>query len=119
MNIVNAELLARERGIEIVEQTNPKKGDFSTLIKAFTDAIINPILNRFQGGSGIGLGIQLGDKGNAKTFLDEHPDVAREIEAKIYAALGISQKSVKPIEGRQDPALQAVEPAPAVEGKAA
>jgi D-3-phosphoglycerate dehydrogenase len=39
VNIVNAELLARERGIEIVEQSNPKKGDFSTLIKAdvFTD----------------------------------------------------------------------------------
>jgi D-3-phosphoglycerate dehydrogenase / 2-oxoglutarate reductase len=34
VNIVNAELLARERGIEIVEQTNPRKGDFSTLIKA-------------------------------------------------------------------------------------
>lgn len=34
VNIVNAELLARERGIEIVEQTNPKKGDFGTLIKA-------------------------------------------------------------------------------------
>jgi D-3-phosphoglycerate dehydrogenase len=34
VNIVNAELLARERGIEIVEQTNPKKGDFSTLIRA-------------------------------------------------------------------------------------
>jgi D-3-phosphoglycerate dehydrogenase len=34
VNIVNAELLARERGIEIVEQNNPKKGDFSTLIKA-------------------------------------------------------------------------------------
>ena len=43
---------------------------FSTLIKAFTDAIINPLLNRFQGGSGIGLGIQLGDSGNPKTFLD-------------------------------------------------
>jgi large conductance mechanosensitive channel len=43
---------------------------FSTLIKAFTDAIINPLLNRAQGGGGIGLGIQLGDKGNAKTFLD-------------------------------------------------
>ncbi len=43
---------------------------FSTLIKAFTDSIITPILNRFQGGSGIGLGIQLGDKGNQKTFLD-------------------------------------------------
>jgi D-3-phosphoglycerate dehydrogenase len=34
VNIVNAEVLARERGIEIVEQTNPRKGDFSTLIKA-------------------------------------------------------------------------------------
>ena len=34
MNIVNAELLARERGIDIVEQTNPRKGDFGTLIKA-------------------------------------------------------------------------------------
>jgi len=33
VNIVNAELLARERGIEIVEQTNPKKGDFSTLLR--------------------------------------------------------------------------------------
>ncbi|HLN28922.1 MAG TPA: phosphoglycerate dehydrogenase [Gemmataceae bacterium] len=34
VNIVNAELLARERGIDIVEQTNPRKGDFGTLIKA-------------------------------------------------------------------------------------
>jgi D-3-phosphoglycerate dehydrogenase len=34
VNIVNAELLARERGIEISEQTNAKKGDFGTLIKA-------------------------------------------------------------------------------------
>ena len=34
VNIVNAELLARERGIEIVEQTSPQKGDFSTLIRA-------------------------------------------------------------------------------------
>jgi D-3-phosphoglycerate dehydrogenase len=34
VNIVNAELLARERGIDIVEQLSPKKGDFSTLIRA-------------------------------------------------------------------------------------
>src|SRR6516162_3993006 len=34
VNIVNAELLARERGIEIVEQSSPRKGDFSTLIRA-------------------------------------------------------------------------------------
>ena len=33
VNIVNAELLARERGIEISEQLRPKKGDFSTLIQ--------------------------------------------------------------------------------------
>src|SRR5262245_4169645 len=34
VNVVNAELLARERGIDIVEQTSPRKGDFSTLIRA-------------------------------------------------------------------------------------
>ncbi len=34
VNIVNAELIARERGIEIVEQISPRKGDFSTLIRA-------------------------------------------------------------------------------------
>jgi D-3-phosphoglycerate dehydrogenase / 2-oxoglutarate reductase len=37
VNIVNAELLARERGIEIVEQSNPRKGDFSTLLR--TDVV--------------------------------------------------------------------------------
>jgi D-3-phosphoglycerate dehydrogenase len=34
VNIVNAELLARERGIELVEQKSSEKGDFSTLIRA-------------------------------------------------------------------------------------
>jgi D-3-phosphoglycerate dehydrogenase len=34
VNVVNAELLARERGIDLVEQLSPKKGDFGTLIKA-------------------------------------------------------------------------------------
>lgn len=33
VNIVNAELLARERGIEVVESSNPKKGDFGTLMQ--------------------------------------------------------------------------------------
>ena len=32
VNLVNAELLARERGIEIAESYNPKKGDFATLV---------------------------------------------------------------------------------------
>src|SRR5450432_4512594 len=56
---------------------------FSTLIKAFTDSIVNPIINRFQGGSGIGLGIQLGDKGNVKTFID----IGAFISAAIYFAV--------------------------------
>ncbi|MBM3993647.1 MAG: phosphoglycerate dehydrogenase [Planctomycetes bacterium] len=34
VNIVNAEMIARERGIDITEQSVPKKGDFSTLIQA-------------------------------------------------------------------------------------
>jgi D-3-phosphoglycerate dehydrogenase len=34
VNIVNAEMIARERGIDIIEQSVPKKGDFSTLIQA-------------------------------------------------------------------------------------
>src|SRR5262245_16143290 len=34
VNIVNAAVLARDRGIEIVEQSNPKKGDLSTMIRA-------------------------------------------------------------------------------------
>ncbi len=37
-------------------------------------------------------------RGNAKAYLDEHQDVAKEIEAKIYAVLGIGQDLVKPIE---------------------
>ncbi len=37
VNVVNAELLARERGIELVEQKSNVKGDFSTLIRAEVD----------------------------------------------------------------------------------
>jgi recombination protein RecA len=47
-------------------------------------------------------------RGNAKAFLDEHPDVAKEVEAKIYAALGINRDLVRSIEPREEPALQAV-----------
>ena len=56
---------------------------FSTLIKAFTDSIVNPILNRLQGGGGIGLGIQLGKAGNPKTFID----IGALISALIYFAV--------------------------------
>src|SRR5260370_25111236 len=33
VNLVNAEVLAHERGIEIVETSSPRQGDFSTLIQ--------------------------------------------------------------------------------------
>jgi D-3-phosphoglycerate dehydrogenase len=34
VNLVNAEVFARERGIEIAESSNPKKGDFASLFHA-------------------------------------------------------------------------------------
>ena len=43
---------------------------FSGLIKAFTTAIINPLVNRAQGNHPIGLGVQLGSAGNTSTFLN-------------------------------------------------
>ena len=43
---------------------------FSGLVKAFTDFIVNPLVTRAQGGHSIGLGVQLGQAGNAKTFVD-------------------------------------------------
>jgi large conductance mechanosensitive channel len=53
---------------------------FSTLIKAFTDFVINPIVTRFQGGSSVGLGWQLGNAGNLATYLD----IGQFISALIY-----------------------------------
>ena len=35
---------------------------------------------------------------NAKTYLNEHPDVAKEIEQRIYAAVGVSKSLVVPID---------------------
>jgi len=59
---------------------------FSRLITAFTTNIINPIVARFQGGQSIGLGVQLGQAGNAKTFLD----IGSFISAVIYFAIFIA-----------------------------
>jgi recombination protein RecA len=41
-------------------------------------------------------------RNNAKAFLDEHPDVAEEIENKIYAALGVDRGGVTPIDADED-----------------
>src|ERR1700686_1154572 len=37
-------------------------------------------------------------RGNAKAFLEEHPEVAKAIEAKIYAVLGVGRDLVTPID---------------------
>jgi recombination protein RecA len=66
-------------------------------------------------------------RGNAKAFLDEHQDMAKEIEAKVYAALDVSRDLVKPIvpsDGQADDDLAgatngAVEDVEAITGKAA
>jgi recombination protein RecA len=43
-------------------------------------------------------------RSNAKAFLDEHKEIAKEIESKVYAALGIGQDLVAPIEQDEDAA---------------
>ena len=53
---------------------------FSTLVKAFTDSIINPLVAAAQGGNTLGLGWQLGSAGNKSTFVD----VGAFISAIIY-----------------------------------
>ncbi|NUU24873.1 MAG: mechanosensitive ion channel protein MscL [Streptomycetaceae bacterium] len=53
---------------------------FSTLIKAFTDFVINPVVTRFQGKSSLGLGWQLGESGNPSTYLN----IGQFLSALIY-----------------------------------
>lgn len=58
------------------------------------------------GGERLGQG-----RSNAKAFLDEHPEVAEEIENKIYAALGIDRGGVEPIDAGEDVAPEMPEEA--------
>ncbi|TMU93128.1 MscL family protein [Streptomyces sp. DASNCL29] len=53
---------------------------FSTLIKSFTDSVINPIIARLQGGKAVGLGWQLGQEGNNATYIN----IGSFIGALIY-----------------------------------
>jgi recombination protein RecA len=41
-------------------------------------------------------------RNNAKIYLQEHPAMAKEIEDKIYAALGLGKELVTPIERDKD-----------------
>ena len=61
---------------------------FSMLITAFTTDIINPIINRAQGGKTTnGLGIQLGQAGNAKTFMDFGAFISAIIYFVVFMAV--------------------------------
>jgi recombination protein RecA len=51
-------------------------------------------------------------RNNAKAFLREHPEIARAIEERIYAALDLSRDLVAPIEGAGDAEAE-LEPAAA------
>ncbi|WP_371480285.1 MscL family protein [Kitasatospora sp. NBC_00315] len=60
---------------------------FSTLIKAFTDFVINPIITRLQGSNSVGLGWQLGDEGNAATYLDLGAFISAIVYFVIFMAV--------------------------------
>jgi recombination protein RecA len=53
-------------------------------------------------------------RNNAKAFLDEHPEIAREIEDKVYAALGLDRDLVAEIEPEKDIPEMPVDATPAV-----
>ncbi len=60
---------------------------FSTLIQSFTTSIINPLVTRAEGKHSLGLGVQLGQKGNAATFLNFGTFVSAVIYFVIFMAV--------------------------------
>jgi large conductance mechanosensitive channel len=56
----------------------------STLISVFTTAIIDPLVTRAQGKHALGLGWQLGTKGNATTFVNAGTFVSAVIYFIIF-----------------------------------
>ena len=40
-------------------------------------------------------------------YLSEHPEISKEIEAKVYEILGVNQDLVEPIENDIDPEVAA------------
>lgn len=60
---------------------------FSTLIKAFTDSVILPLINRAGGKNPIALGVQLGTKGNKSTFVDFGTFISAVIYFLIFMAV--------------------------------
>lgn len=61
---------------------------FSTLIAAFTTSIIDPLINRAEGGgSTLGLGVQLGPAGQKATFMDFGSFISAIVYFVIFMAV--------------------------------
>lgn len=60
---------------------------FSTLIKAFTDNVITPIINRAGGKHPIALGVQLGSKNSASTFLNFGSFISAVVYFAVFMAV--------------------------------
>jgi large conductance mechanosensitive channel len=60
---------------------------FSTLIKAFTDSVIDPLVSRAQGAHSLGLGVQLGKAGNSATFVNFGSLVSAIVYFVIFMAV--------------------------------
>ena len=78
---------------------------FSTLVKAFTDSVINPLVARAQGGGSVGLGVQLGQAGNNSTFVNFGSFISAIIYfaifmAVVYFAVVLPYKSVSARRGQ-------------------
>lgn len=60
---------------------------FSTLISAFTTNVVDPIISRAEGKRSIGLGWQLGTRGNRTTFVNMGGFVSAVIYFVIFVAV--------------------------------
>jgi len=77
----------------------------STLVKAFTDSIVTPLVTRAQGNHPVGLGVQLGTAGNQSTFLNFGAVISALIYfvvfmAVLYFAIVVPYKAVQARRGR-------------------
>jgi large conductance mechanosensitive channel len=78
---------------------------FSTLVKAFTDSVITPLVARAQGGHAVGLGVQLGHAGNSATFVNFGSFISAIIYflvfmAVVYFAIVLPYKHVSAKRGK-------------------
>jgi len=59
----------------------------STLVKAFTDNVVTPLVTRAQGGGPIGLGVQLGNPGNQSTYINFGAVISALIYFVVFMAV--------------------------------